>query len=505
MSELEKSLEFRSICMCFSGVKALDNISFKVNGGETLALVGENGAGKSTLLKILSGDYQATSGSYLIDGRERHFTNPREAIDAGVGMISQERQMVPELTVAENIFIGNFPQRLGLVDFGKMNREAAKLIEEFGLKISPKEKVKNLSVAMQQMVEIIKIYSRNPKLIAFDEPTTALTNNETERLFYVIENKLKKRDIIIIYVSHRMNEVFQLADNIVTLKDGELVSIDKASETTEDRVISKMVGRPLEKTFAELERIPPQEEEILRVNGLSGGDYTEISFTLKKGEILGFFGLVGAGRTELMRGVFGADRPSGGYIEFQGKRLRFKSPEQAVRHGIGFLTEDRKDQGIIPISSVRDNMSIVMLDRLKKGPFLDRAKENSFTKENVRRYDIKTPSIFKKISELSGGNQQKVLIARWLSMGPKILILDEPTKGVDVGAKSEIYKLIRGMANSGISVILISSELPEIIGLSDRIEVMKSGKLVREVSRESATEEALIHFAMAGGNKEESN
>lgn len=505
MSKLEKTLEFKNICMYFSGVKALENISFKASGGETLALVGENGAGKSTLLKILSGDYQASSGSYLIDGRERRFASPREAIDAGVGMISQERQMVPELTVAENIFIGNFPERLGLVDFGKMNREAETLIAEFGLDISPREKVKNLSVAMQQMVEIIKIYSRDPKLIAFDEPTTALTNTETEKLFHVIEHKLKKKDIIIIYVSHRMNEVFQLADKIVTLKDGELVAVEKSSETTEERVISQMVGRPLEKTFAELERVPPREEEILRVNGLSGMGYADISFSLKKGEILGFFGLVGAGRTELMRGVFGADRPDGGYIEFEGSRLRFKSPGQAVSHGIGFLTEDRKEQGIIPIGSVRDNMSVVVLDSLKKGPFLDSSKENSFTKENVQRYDIKTPSIFKKISELSGGNQQKVLIARWLSMGPRILILDEPTKGVDVGAKAEIYKLIRSMANSGISVILISSELPEVIGLSDRIEVMKNGRLVGEVPGQDATEEVLIRLAMAGGNKEELN
>lgn len=502
---MEKSLEFNGICMYFSGVKALENISFKVCGGETLALVGENGAGKSTLLKILSGDYQPTSGSYKINGETCHFSSPNEAIAAGVGLIYQERQMVPQLTVAENIFIGNFPEKHGLVDFKTMNQNAQVLIDEFGLNISPKDKVASLSVAMQQMVEIIKTYSRNPQIIAFDEPTTALTNSETQSLFNIIENKLKKKNIIIIYVSHRMNEVFKLADRIVTLKDGELVAVDSTSETTEEKTIEQMVGRPVQKVFEALECAPPSEEIILNVENLTSDAYKDISFSLKKGEILGFFGLVGAGRTELMRGIFGADPISSGIIEFEGEKCRFKSPEGAVKKGMGFLTEDRKDQGIIPIGSVRDNMSIVVMDRFRKLLFLNRKDENSFAEENVQKYDIKTPSIAKIISELSGGNQQKVLLARWLSMGPKILILDEPTKGIDVGAKAEIYKLIRNIANSGISVILISSEMPEIIGLSDRIEVMKNGELVGELTRQQATEQTLINYAMAGKRQEEQN
>lgn len=500
---VEKSLEFRNISMHFSGVKALDDVSFKVCGGETLALVGENGAGKSTLLKILSGDYHPSSGSYIIDGQPREFSSPNEAIHAGVGLIYQERQMVPELTVAENIFIGNFPEKHGLVDFKLLNKNAKALIDEFGLDISPKDKVSRLSVAMQQMVEIMKIYSRSPKIIAFDEPTTALTSSETKTLFHIIEDKLKKKDIIIIYVSHRMNEVFKLADRIVTLKDGRLVAVDNASEATEEKIIEQMVGRPVQKVFEGLKRVPPSDELILRAEGLTGAVYKNISFSLKKGEILGFFGLVGAGRTELMRGIFGADSTKSGYLEFEGKKAKFTSPECAVKNGIGFLTEDRKDQGIIPIRSVRDNMSIVVLDRFRKRLFLNRRQENSFARENVIKYNIKTPGISKKISELSGGNQQKVLIARWLSMNPKVLILDEPTKGIDVGAKAEIYRLIREIAGMGIAVILVSSEMPEIIGLSDRIIVMKNGEIAGELNRQQATEQALINYAMAGSHHQE--
>lgn len=498
---MEKSLEFSDISMSFSGVKALSNVSFKVHGGETLAMVGENGAGKSTLLKILGGDYQPTSGYYKIDGQNKRFLSPNEAIQAGVGLIYQERQMVPELTVAENVFMGNFPEKHGIVDFKQINNATKVLLDEFGLDISPRTKVKNLSVAMQQMVEIIKIYSRKPKLIAFDEPTTALTTGETEALFNIIETKLKKQNIIIIYVSHRMNEIFRLADRIVTLKDGQLVAIDNVKDTTVEKIIEQMVGRPLQKAFAELECKPPSDQVILKVNGLTGGNFKRISFYLKKGEILGFFGLVGAGRTELMRGIFGADEVYSGYLEFEGKRCKLNSPKESVKRGIGFLTEDRKEQGIIPIGSIRDNLSIVVLKRFNRWLFINRKAENEFAEDAVEKYNIKTPNIFKKISELSGGNQQKSLIARWLSMNPKIIILDEPTKGIDVGAKSEIYKLVRDIANSGISVILVSSEMPEIIGLSDRIKIMKSGEIVGELTRSEASEQALINYAMVGSHQ----
>lgn len=489
-------LEFENICKSFHGVAALKNISFSAKSGEVLALVGENGAGKSTLLKILSGDYQPTSGDYRINGEVRRFDAPIEAIRAGVGLIYQERQMVPQLTVAENIFMGDLPKKRGFVDFKELNRNARELLTEFGLDISPTDKIKDLSAAMQQMVEIIKVYSRNPKLIAFDEPTTALTEAESERLFDIIENKLKKQDIIIIYVSHRMNEIFRLSDRIVVFKDGELVHTAVTKETSEDEIVQRMVGRPLEKVFGELEKKSHDGICVLKVTGYSGRGFTDASFELKKGEIVGFYGLVGAGRTELMRAVFGADDISAGKVELNGEMLRFRTPGQAVKKGIAFLTEDRKDQGIFPSQGVRENVSVVSLKKLKNLCFLSSRKENQFAEEQCNKLTVKTSSIHKKIAELSGGNQQKALLARWLSMNPQILILDEPTKGIDVGAKAEIYRIVRDIANEGISVIVVSSELPEIIGLSDRIYVMKNGHIVGEIPHECATEENLLACAM---------
>ncbi len=501
---MSKTLEFEGISKYFHGVAALKNISFSAKSGEVVALVGENGAGKSTLLKILGGDYQPTAGRYLINGEEKHFASPHDAIQAGVGLIYQERQMVPELTVAENIFMGRLPKKYGMVDFQTLNREAQRLIDEFELKIRPADRLKNLSVAMQQMVEILKVYSRNPGLIAFDEPTTALTGGEAEVLFRIIEEKLKKHDIIILYVSHRMNEIFRICDKIVVLKDGELVRTAAVRETTEEDVIKAMVGRPMDSIFRELRAVPGRKDTVLRVEGFTGQGFRDISFSLRKGEILGFFGLVGAGRTELMRGIFGADKISGGVMEYRGAARRFRSPKEAVEQGFCFLTEDRKDQGIFPIRSVRDNISITCLKKLKRFGLIDTKKENRFAKEECREFEIKTSSIHKKAEELSGGNQQKALLARWLAVKPEILILDEPTKGIDVGAKAEIYRIIREIANQGISVLLVSSELPEIIGLSDRICVMREGRITAVLDREHATEETVIGYAMRsderGGN-----
>lgn len=493
-------LEFEDICKNFHGVAALKHISFKAYSGQVLSLVGENGAGKSTLLKILGGDYQPSSGTYRINGEEKHFASPYEAIRAGVGLIYQERQMAPELTVAENIFMGALPKKGPFVDFKTLYARGKALLEEFGLDIAPTEKLKNLSAAMQQMVEIIKVYSRRPKLIAFDEPTTALTEAEAEKLFYIIEEKLKKQDIIILYVSHRMNEVFRLSDRIVVFKDGELVHTAVTAETDEEAIVQRMVGRPLEKVFGELKRNAPAEDCILRVTGYSGRGFQDASFTLRRGEVIGFYGLVGAGRTELMRGIFGADEISGGQLELNGECLRFTSPGQAVKKGVAFLTEDRKDQGIFSQQGVRENISVVSLKKLKNLWFLSSRKENQFAREQCEKLTVKTSSIHKKIAELSGGNQQKALLARWLAMDPEILILDEPTKGIDVGAKAEIYRIIRDIAAQGISVIVVSSELPEIIGLSDRIYVMKSGRIVKELPAAEATEETVIAWAMMTNN-----
>lgn len=504
VNDVSSLLEFENICKSFHGVNALKDISFQAKSGEVLALVGENGAGKSTLLKILSGDYQPTSGTYRINGRETRFESPFAAIQAGVGLIYQERQMAPELTVAENIFMGNFPKKRGFVDFKELNLRAQALIDEFGLDISPTDRIKELSAAMQQMVEIIKVYSRHPKLIAFDEPTTALTEAEAEKLFAIIEQKLKKQDIIIIYVSHRMKEIFRLSDRIVVFKDGELVHTAVTADTNEEEIVRRMVGRPLEKVFGELEK-QPAGDRILKVSGYSGRGFRDASFVLRKGEVIGFYGLVGSGRTELMRGIFGADEISGGEMELHGEKVRFLSPGQAVAKGIAFLTEDRKDQGIFPQQGVRENISVASLKKLKKFGCISTRMENQFATEQCEKLTVKTSSIHKKIAELSGGNQQKALFARWLAMNPQILILDEPTKGIDVGAKAEIYRIVRDIANQGISVIVVSSELPEIIGLSDRIYVMKNGRIVSEIPAESATEETIIAWAMmdetTGGNQ----
>lgn len=495
---MKHKLEFKEISKNFAGVPALQDISFSVSEGEVLALVGENGAGKSTLLKILNGDYQPSNGSYLLDGKERHFLSPNEAISAGIGLIYQERQMFNELSVAENIYVGRLPEKgqiVNLVDYKELNRRAAEIIAEFGLPIRPETKVKELSVAMQQMVEIMKVYSRDPMVIAFDEPTACLSDKEAEVLFELI-GRLKEKGLIIIYVSHRMNEIFRLADKIVVLKDGCFVAMHDKKDTDEISLVNQMVGRPIGSMFENQIEREEGKETALKVVGLSGKAFSDISFAVKKGEILGFFGLVGAGRTELMRAVFGADPISGGTIEVNGSIQDIDSEQKAIRLGIAYCSEDRKNEGIIPLCSVKENMSLVILKKLCRGIFIRGKKEQDFAKENVDKFHVRTSSIDKKIYQLSGGNQQKVLLARWLAMHPDILILDEPTKGIDVGAKSEIYRMIHEVAAQGVAVIVVSSELPEVIGLSDRIYVMRNGRIAGEVARKEVQEERILRYAM---------
>ena len=492
---MKHELEFRDISKNFAGVPALQHISFAVSEGEVLALVGENGAGKSTLLKILNGDYQPSEGSYLLDGEERHFLSPNEAINAGIGLIYQERQMFDELSVAENIYVGRLPQKCKVVDYKELNRKAEEIITEFGLPIRPDTKVKELSVAMQQMVEIMKVYSRNPSVIAFDEPTACLSEKEAEVLFELI-GRLREKGLIVIYVSHRMNEIFRLADKIVVLKDGSFVAMHDKGDTDEISLVNQMVGRPVGSMFDDQIEREERKEIALRVNNLSGGAFSDISFELKKGEILGFFGLVGAGRTELMRAVFGADPIVSGTVEVKGVRQDINSVKKGISLGIAYCSEDRKNEGIIPLCSVKENMSLVILKRLCRGMFIRGKQEQSFAQENVDKFRVRTSSIDKKIYQLSGGNQQKVLLARWLAMNPEILILDEPTKGIDVGAKLEIYRMINEVAARGVAVIVVSSELPEVIGLSDRIYIMRNGRIAGEVGRKEADEELILRYAM---------
>lgn len=497
---MESVLEFQNISKYFPGVKALDHVSFQAHSGEVLAFLGENGAGKSTLLKVLNGDYQPTSGKYLLDGVEKHFQSPHEAIEEGISIIYQERQILLELSVAENIYLGRMPvNRLGFIDTRKANEDAAKIIHDFGLPIDPTTKVKDLSIAYQQMVEIMKAYSReNLKVICFDEPTASLSDSEIESLFKIII-KLKEEGKIIIYVSHRMDEIQRITDKAAIFKDGRYVNTVETGVVPEAEMIRMMVGRNLGDIYENLDRDKKIGDVLLEVKGISSDYVLENSFVLRKGEVLGFSGLVGAGRTELMRAIIGADTMKTGEIFLEGKKIHNHSPHEAMEHGIVLVPEDRKLQGILANLSISDNINISLLDRnSNRFGFVSRKKEEQIAGDGIRNFKIKTPSPEKKIVELSGGNQQKCIVARWISTNPKVLILDEPTKGIDVGAKSEFYQMICEFAKQGLGVILISSELPEVIGLSDRIIVMKGRKIVGEVSREEAAESRLLSLGMIG-------
>lgn len=497
---MESVLEFQNISKYFPGVKALDQVSFQAHSGEVLAFLGENGAGKSTLLKVLNGDYQPTSGKYLLDGVEKHFQSPHEAIEEGISIIYQERQILLELSVAENIYLGRMPvNRFGFIDTRKASEDAAKIIHDFGLPIAPDTKVKDLSIAYQQMVEIMKAYSReNLKVICFDEPTASLSDSEIESLFKIIE-KLKAEGKIIIYVSHRMDEIQRITDKVAIFKDGRYVDTVKTGVVPKADMIHMMVGRSLGDIYKDLDRDKTIGDVLLEVKGVSSDYVLENSFVLRKGEVLGFSGLVGAGRTELMRAIIGADAMKTGEVCLEGKKIHNRSPHEAMEHGIVLVPEDRKLQGILANLSISDNINISLLDKnSNRFGFVSRKKEEKVAGDGIRNFKIKTPSPDKKIVELSGGNQQKCIVARWISTNPKVLILDEPTKGIDVGAKSEFYQMICEFAKQGLGVILISSELPEVIGLSDRIIVMKGRKIVGEVSREEATESRLLSLGMIG-------
>ena len=493
-------LEFKHISKYFPGVKALDDICFQAHGGEVLAFLGENGAGKSTLLKVLNGDYQPTSGEYLLDGVQKHFASSHEAIQEGISVIYQERQILLELSVAENIYLGRMPSnRFGVIDTAKANRMAKQIIDDFGLPISPTTKVKDLSIAYQQMVEIMKAYSReNLKVICFDEPTASLSDAEIDSLFEII-GKLKAQGKIIIYVSHRMKEIQQIADKVAIFKDGRYVDTVVTKEVPEQQLIKMMVGRDLGDIFKNLERNDKIGDVLLEVKNVSSDYVKENSFVLHRGEVLGFSGLVGAGRTELMRAVIGADKMKTGEVLLDGKKIVNHSPKEAMDNGIVLVPEDRKLQGILSNLSVAGNINIALMDQnSNRLGIIDGKKEEAAAARGIADFKVKTPSPEKKIVELSGGNQQKCIVARGIATNPKVLILDEPTKGIDVGAKSEFYNMICGFAKQGLGVILISSEMPEVMGLSDRILVMKSLRIVGEVAREEATEDKLLSLGMMG-------
>jgi len=490
-------LEFNGISKSFPGVKALEDVSFRAEGGRVLALLGENGAGKSTLLKIMSGDLQPDAGYMDLDGDPLHFTAPLQSIKAGISVIYQERQLIPSLSVMENIFIGALPQKAKLIDRAKLRAATQAIIDKFALPIQPEIPVMMLSVASQQMVEIMKAYRRDSRVIAFDEPTAPLTDTEITILFDLIR-QLKEEGKIIIYVSHRLKEIFEITDDIVVLKDGKFVTFLETEQTDERSLITAMVGRDLGDTYANLDRNDEIGDVLMEVENLTTYAVENISFRLHKGEILGFAGLVGSGRTEVMRGIFGADPIVSGKITLDGRPFAPKTPKDAISRGIALCPEDRKEQGLVLFRSIEDNICMPVLAKLRKWPFLKIKACEALTIEAVKKYDIKTPTVDKLVIELSGGNQQKVILGRWTSslITTKILILDEPTKGIDVKTKAEIYQIMCNFAKQGIGVIFISSELTEVINVADTIVVMHDGHISGTVRREDATEESILALAM---------
>ncbi len=472
-------LVFDGVCKRFPGVVALDGVSFSVEGGKTHALMGENGAGKSTLMKCLFGVYSRDAGRILLDGKEVSFKNSKEALMHGVAMVHQELNQASKLTVAENMWLGRMPRihpRLPFISKAKMISESKRIFEELGLDIDPGQTVEKMSVSRRQMVEIAKAVSYGAEVIVFDEPTSSLNGEEAEKLFAIID-KLKRGGCAIIYISHKMEEILRISDTVTVMRDGMHIATKPASELTTDAIIKLMVGRDLSARYPKREISP--KDTLFEVEGLCA-EYSalcDVSFTLRKGEILGVAGLDGSGRTELLENIFGTATRRGGSMRLNGKKIENVNAADAIKNGFAFVTEERRRSGIFGILSVRENTVIGAPKKFRRGPFISSARMQRVTAEYIKKLGIKTPSDKTAIRSLSGGNQQKVIFARWLIREPTVLLLDEPTRGIDVGAKYEIYKLICELADSGRGVILVSSEMPELLGLCDRILVMSGGRL----------------------------
>ena len=494
MQQSTPYLSFRGITMTFPGVKALSDISFDCYPGQIHALMGENGAGKSTLLKILSGNYIPTAGHLQIGGQQMAFANTMEALNAGVAIIYQELHLIPEMTVAENIYLGQLPHRGGIVNRSLLNYEARLQLEHLGLDIDPETPLKYLSIGQWQMVEIAKAVSWNADIVIMDEPTSALTEGEVAHLFTIIRD-LRAQGKAIIYISHKMDEIFAITDEISVFRDGTWVGSKNTTEFTRQSLITQMVGRELTQLFPKFNNTIG--EEVLTVRNLTRqGVFHDVSFSVRRGEILGVAGLVGAGRSEVMESLFGMERFDSGEVLIDGAPVTIDSPSVAIEKGMALLTEDRKKSGLFLVLSVLENMSIVkMPEYIGKSGFVQHVKMAEDCMEQIRRLNIKTPTMDQIINNLSGGNQQKVLIARWLLAQPKILILDEPTRGIDVGAKAEIYHLISELANRGVAVIMVSSELPEILGMSDRVMVMHEGRITGILEKDEADQETILSLA----------
>ena len=478
----------------FPGVKALSNIDFAVRKGTVHALCGENGAGKSTLMKIIMGIYKADRGQIYIEEKPVDIKSPIQAMEHGISMIAQELNYVSELSVEENLFLGRLPvTRFGKVDWRRVRREAKKFLEDEGLAYAPDQKLKTLTVSDIQMLEIIKAITNNAEIIIMDEPTSSITEREVKLLFEKI-GELKEKGVSIIYISHKMEEVFQIADDITILRDGSVVSTDRAEDLDMDTVIARMVGRKIENVYPK-EEIDHGSMALEVEHFTKEGIFEDINFHVRKGEIVGFAGLVGAGRTETMRAVFGLDSHDSGVVKIDGEEVSVKCPEESIKKRMIMLSESRRDDGIIPPRSVLENASLASLKNFIYGGFAHRRKERSKVTEMFGKMNVKTPSLETEISKLSGGNQQKVLLARWMLCDPEVMILDEPTRGIDVGAKFEIYRLMTLIVKEQRAIVMVSSELPELLGMCDRIYVMCQGRITGCVERNEFSQEMIMKYA----------
>jgi ribose transport system ATP-binding protein len=495
----EAILKMQNICKRFPGVKALDEVNIEVFRGEVVALAGENGAGKSTLMKILGGVYQPDEGEIFVDGQSVSIRNVNEAAKYGIGFVHQELNVLDNLTVAENVFLGREPKIFGfLVDRQKINSDADIYLKRLGLNISPKTPLEDLSIAQQQMVEIAKALSLNAKILILDEPTSSLTLTETEKLLSVIKD-LRNQGVSIIYISHRLGEIKEIADRVVTLRDGKNAGLLQREEINHDAIVKQMVGRDIERFYKPPIKI--EDSTMFEVEDLRTNRYPNktVSFKINKGEIVGFAGLVGAGRSETAQAIFGVDPSSVGKIAIEGHSTKISSAKDAIKNGIYLVPEDRRNTGLILDFAIRENITLASLRKYSEGILVSRTAESKVSKEMCEKLNVKTPSIETNVGNLSGGNQQKVVLAKWLSLNPKLLIFDEPTRGIDVGAKAEIYQLMRDLAEKGVAIMMISSDMEEILGESDRIAVMHEGRITGILSREEASEEAVMKLAVGAG------
>ncbi|HOJ01486.1 MAG TPA: sugar ABC transporter ATP-binding protein [Anaerolineaceae bacterium] len=492
----EHILTLSNVCKEFPGVKALSNVDFALRKGEVHALVGENGAGKSTLMKILSGAYTKDSGTIVFNGKEVEIASPKAAEKMGISIIYQELNLINRISVAENVFLGRAPRKNGVIQWNKMYKDAKQLFDSFDIEMDVSKYARDFSIAQQQIIEIIKAVSINAKVVIMDEPTSSLTDNETQILFRIIRS-LKSKGISIIFITHRLDEVFEISDRLTVLRDGCFIGTKDIKDINKSELIKMMIGRELKQQFPQ--RDVQIGEECFRVDHISDGKkIKDVSFSVRKGEVLGFAGLVGAGRTETMRLIFGADKKTSGKIYINHREVQIKRPKQAVGKRVGFVTENRKEEGLFLRLPVRNNIVAVAIEKIKSMKILNFKKEKFFADKYVKELRINTPSINQSVVFLSGGNQQKVVLSKWLLSDSEVMILDEPTRGIDVGAKREIFEIINHLAAQGKAIVFISSEMEEILGISDRILVMHEGKISGEVTKENFSERIITEYAFGG-------